>query len=325
MKKRLPKKKKKAFLPRFLVLLISSCFLLFLFWKVYGALSESVWDGEHQLNIVFDSRPTVVASFSPAQDKLVLLLVPDKTFVETAHGYGQYRLEAIWELGKLENRPALLAESCQGGLGLVIDGFVGDQRENLVLPTSGEGQEKQVQKKLLGTFFQLVKKRKATNLTRWDLVRLFWQMGKVRFDKVSLIDLGQTSALLPTTLPDGSSGFKIDQNRLDTILARFFQDEKIITEGISLEVVNATDHFGLAAQGARLVANLGGRVISLKDSQEKKSQCQIKSLKEEKDSYTLKRLAKVFGCRSETGSLGDSRAEAVLILGNNYWQRLNEK
>ncbi len=325
MKKHLPKKKKKRVSLRYLLWAILLVFLFGLGWRAYCGLTRSIWDGRNQVNLVFAGQPTLVASFSPLQGSLGILLISDRAYIKTTHGYGQYRIEKIWELGELEGRPELLAESVQESLGLVIDGWIGSQENKMVFSFPEEEKEKRIKKTILDCLFQLIRKKKKTNLTRWDLVRLWWQIRGVRFDKITIIDLEKTSALLPLALPDGTSGFEIDQNRLDSFITRYFQDEQIKEEDFSLEIVNATSHSGLAAQGARVVANLGGRVIAMSDRDLKINTCEIKSRREERGSYTFKKLMKVFDCQANPEDLEDSRAGVMIILGEDYWQKLEEK
>lgn len=318
MKKRLPKRKKRFNNIRFTFYVIILLILIGTGWRIYGALTKSVWDGRNRVNLVFATQPVFIASFSPGLESLSLLLIPDGTYVETTHGYGKYRIEAIWELGELEGREGLLAESSQEYLGLPVDGWVGDEKEKIQ-------SEKQAKGIILNSLFQLIKGRDETNLTRWDLVRLWWQIKRVRFDKIYLIDLADSSAIISITLPDGTAGFELDPARLDRIIAKYFQDEKIREEGLALEIVNATSHPGLAAQAARIVSNIGGRVIAVGDWDLRNEECEVRSKKDKARIYTLVKLMKVFNCQFGGEDLGDSRAEAVIILGEDYWERLNEK
>jgi len=318
MKKRLPKRKKRFNNIRFTLYTIILLVLLGTGWRIYGALTKSIWDGKNRLNLVFAARPVFIASFSPGLERLSLLLIPDGTYVETTHGYGKYRIEAIWELGELEGREGLLAESSQEYLGLPVDGWVGGGKWEV-------GNEKGAQALILNYLFQLIKGRDETNLTRWDLARLWWQIKKVRFDKIYLIDLADSSAIISITLPDGTAGFELDPARLDRIIAKYFQDEKIREEGLALEIVNATDHLGLAAKAARIITNIGGRVVAVSDWDLRGEECEIRSGKKGLESYTLKKLMKVFDCQFGGEDLGDSRAEAIMVLGESYWERLNKK
>jgi hypothetical protein len=126
-------------------------------------------------------------------------------------------------------------------------------------------------------------------------------------------------------LPDGTSGFELNQARLDRIIAKYFQDEKIREEGLALEVVNATNHSGLAARAARIISNMGGRVIAMRDWDLRNEKCSLRSGQKNLSSYTLKKLVKVFDCQFDGEDLGSSRAEMIIILGEDYWRELNKK
>lgn len=318
MKKRLPKRKKRFNNIRFTLYAIIFLVLIGAGWRIYGSLAQSIWDGRNRVNIVFATQPVFIASFSPHLGSLSLLLIPNETYIQTTHGYGKYRIETIWKLGELEDRESLLAESSQEYLGLPVDGWVGGGKEEIQ-------NEKQAKGLILNRLFGLIKGRDETNLTRWDLVRLWWEIRGVRFDKIYLINLTETSAITVVTLPDGTTGFELDTSRLDGIIAKYFQDEKIREEGVVLEVANATNYPGLAAHAARIISNVGGRLISVRDWSLRSKECEVRSKKEKVGSYTLGKLMKIFDCKASGEDLGDSRAEAVLILGENYWEKLNKK
>jgi len=51
-------------------------------------------------------------------------------------------------------------------------------------------------------------------------------------------------------------------------------------------------------------------------------QCQIKSEKKYKNSYTVRKLSHVFDCQWEGEPMAEQRANLVLIVGKSYWEKL---
>jgi len=114
------------------------------------------------------------------------------------------------------------------------------------------------------------------------------------------------------------------------LVNQLFKDEKIVQEDLAIAVLNGTTHFGLARKAARLITNIGGQVVEVGNIENLKSQilnlkCEIRSPKRLKNAYTIQKLMRAFDCRWGGEDLADHRAEAILILGEDYWSRLNER
>lgn len=316
MVKTIKKKKKRKWLFLVFVLFLLSA-LFFLVFKIYCSIGRSLWDGKSQFNLAVNSQPVTIVSFDCQEKNINILKIPDGTFIETVHGYGPYRIESVYKLGEIKGVGGqLLADSLQEYFGLNIDGFlIGDK-----LPQEQSG----LKNFLLNQFFTSLRSRGKTNLSRWDQLRLWWQVKMVRGDKINLIDLSQTSASQEVDLPDGSRAMKIDQERLEKIINQFFFDKKIKEEDLAVSVFNKTGHLGLANKAARIIDNIGGRVVQVSNQKQETqdNRCQIKSEKKYKKSYTVEKLIKIFDCQWLEEKLPDQRAQVNLYLGEDYWSKL---
>lgn len=254
------------------------------------------------------------------KEEINLMVVPENTFVESIHGYGRYRLEAIYQLGELEGRKdgELLTGTLQEVLGAPIDGYIFMQE-----PIDGQSPAKWGQSLIK----KIVCREKSTNLIWWDWLRVCWQTRKIRQDKIKIIHLEQTGVLKEVTLSDESKTLEIDAEKIDEISGNFFKDPQIRLENLAVAVLNGTDHPGLASKGARLITNIGGRVIKVGDAEQKTSQCKIKvqsSLRKPKN-YTARKLQKIFNCQLEEEDLTDYRVDILLLLGEEYWEKLTKR
>lgn len=263
--------------------------LIFLGIKFARFFSKSVWDGKNRINLVLIGEKPALFSLNPPQKEGLFFFLPPETFIEVAHGYGQYRIGAIPKLGELEGYGGgrLLGESVENTLEIPIDGF---------LSTPGFSQDN-IKRFLLASFkFSL--KKGETNLSKWDLLRLWWQVEKTRREKIISSDW-------------------------EKITPSLFKDSKIRQENYSLAVLNATSHLGLASKAARLIENIGGRVIKIGETENKEGA--VESKKELKESYTVKKLEKIFNYqwREKTGE--DFGADIVLVVDENYWKKVGGK
>jgi len=301
-----------------LLILVFLLFFLVAGYRVYLSFSKSVWDGKNRINLVFCQPQIFIFSLNDPEQEAVVLFLPSQTFIEVIHGYGQYRAEAVYQLGEIENHRGgeLLADSLQESLGIPVDGFAAIS--NFQFPIS-----KDKPKDGILAAFRLLLKGGQTNLTKWDLLRLWWEFRKIRQDKVVVVELEKTGVLAKTILPDGSEGFEIEPEKTEKIAQEILKDQKIRQEDLTIAILNGTSHSGLAEKGARIIKNIGGRVVEMGNTENGK--CQIRGEKKFKKSYTVKKLMEIFRCQWGGEDLGSHRAEVILILGEDYWKRLTEK
>ncbi len=316
-------KKRKIFL--FLFSLIVFSFLSVFVFKFFVSIRKSLWDGKSRFTLVISVDPVIITSFNPEDKSLSNLLLPEKTFIETIHGYGPCRAEAIYRLGELNHQGAnLLSGSLESYFGLPIDAYVFNHK----IDNSYSYQSASDFKKFLDKKLSLASK-KETNLTAWDLIRLRWINRQVRIDKIEIIDLAQTRAIEQISMPDGSLAVKIDSQRLELVIGQYFADGQIKKEDLTIAVLNGTKHSGLANKLANLIKNIGGRVIRVGEVDLTESpddfddvKCVIKTAKKYKNYYTVQKLINIFDCQWEGDETINERSSVVIIVGDKYWRML---
>ncbi len=285
-------------------------------FKVFQLVRRSLWNGRDRINFVLKGEETILASFEPNQENLSLILIPNQTLLEVCHGYGKYKVEAIPGLEKLEKREALLAESAQESLAVPVEGWIG--------MSNVKCQMSNVKEKILCEMGNQIFQKKITNFSRWDLARLWWEIKKVKAGNVEILDLGKLNVLTQSKLPDGTVVFEIDSSILDPLIQKYFSDLAFKQEGFSIEVLNGTTHLGLAEKGARILSNLGGEVVWVGNSEAGSEKCVVGSGKNKKETYTVRKIIKIFGC-SWQEKKEEGKTEITVILGENYWQKLSQK
>jgi hypothetical protein len=287
---------------------------------------QRIWDGKNKINIVFIGSKVFVFSLDPQEKKAIILFLPPKTFLETVHGYGDYPLESVYKLGEQEGWSGgeFFASSLQENLRVPIDGYV----------LISDFEEKNLNSKprdfILKCFGDLFFRKNTSSLKRGDIFFLWFKVKKVRQDKISPVNLEKLDITEKIILPDGTEGFKINPQKFKKVALVFFKDAQIRQENLEIAVLNSTSYSGLATRVADLIENIGGRVVEVGEAENLKSQmsnlkCQIRSKKELKKSYTLRKLEKVFGCQWQEEEAGDYRGDLVLIIGEGYWKMLKEK
>lgn len=297
-----------------IAILLLLCGLTF---KSIQILRGSFWDGTSRINFaIAGGEQVALASFGPWEKELIFLIIPKGTQIEVIHGYGKYRVESIATLEKLEKRRGLLAESLQENLGVSVGGWIKMEDRDWKMEVGKEELLGELQEQILGSG--------ETSLSKWDLTRLWWQVRKIRFDQVKNIDLGKISVLTSVRLADQTQVWEIDKASLDFRIQKLFTESRIREENLGVEVLNGTSHPGLGERGARLITSFGAEVILVGNNEEKRENCSIRSATSLKNSLTIEKIGKIWGCRWEEKK-EEGRAEITVILGEDYWQKLNQK
>jgi hypothetical protein len=253
-------------------------------------------------NLVVNSPDVRLVSISTG-GRAVVVVVPEDFYVtQVAHGYGQYRVSKIYSVGELDHRGGkVLKDSVAGLLGVPVDSFVQSPRPF----------------KDLRSFFvdwQFIFSDKS-DIGIWDRVRLVHAIMFMRFDKIETIDLSNHTNEI--TLADKTKAEFLSSSEIDYFLNDLFAERIIEQENLRVSVVNSTDVSGLGSMAGRILENIGLLVISVESRQAPVSQCIINSSEKLENSLTVKRIAKIFDCRTDV-SQGNGRSDVEVVIGTDY-------
>ena len=249
---------------------------------------NSIWDGKSRLAVVEQNREGLrTILILPEQDRLLQINIPVDLVVQVPFDYGQYQVSKVFELGQLEQVGGkLLTQTVQDLLGVETAGFkVGAQ----------------------------------TNLTWLDKLRWYYQVW-FSIEKRIDFDLANTSGVLKVTLRDGNQAYEAREVLIDEMINLELFDQRVVKEGLSLSVVNATGVNGVASKIARILTNLGGEVslITNQDNQLDRSKVVVKD-KDLIKTETVKGVTRLLDVdRVEVGQTGEFRAEVVVVIGKDY-------
>ncbi|MCR4305720.1 MAG: LCP family protein [Candidatus Daviesbacteria bacterium] len=283
---------------------------LFSPWKLsVKAERNYIWDDKFNINLLLRTNQTSIFSYNPTEKKIVILNIPDETFLEVPKGFGFWQLRAVDKLGG----DTLLVDTLRNFLGIPIDGFL-DFSGPGISKSAVEIVEELRQNPFSG--FNLMPSLK-TDLTLWELVRLKLSITGVRFDKVAEISLDKQKILNKETLPDGTEVLTADPVKLDSVLVNLV-DPAFTFEHKAIAIWNATNRPLLAQKAARLITNMGGNVIITSNAEEKLKKTTVYGEK----SASLKRLKQIFALddkiSSSSANLEFSRAEINIFLGEDF-------
>lgn len=297
-------------------------------WQTEVGKKKYTWDGKLAINLVIqntstpiqsgstDSKALSLLSYIPSEKKIVITNLPPNLMVEVPSGGGKWQLSSVFQLG----------ESNKKGEGIIflrktVSAFLGVGVDGVLEFTKGDSIESFRKE---ANIFELISNIKS-DLTLWEILKLKYALSSVRFDKVKTLDLSDLSILDKEVLADGTKVLGYDPVKVDSIVSNF-ADPLISQEHLSIAVFNATQKPLLAQGAARLVANLGGNVIVVSNTDKKTAKSYVLG----KTSQTQNRLIQIFdlaGCTndkkcdkispSELGIVSD-RADLIVVLGDDW-------
>ncbi|MBI2337587.1 LCP family protein [Candidatus Daviesbacteria bacterium] len=292
---------------------------LFQPWKESGIQKKYIWNGEFNINLLIRTSAVTLLSYNPKQEEIILIDIPEETFLEVPYGFGMWQLRAVYGLGQAQkdlggNR--LLVDTVTSFLAVPVDGFL-DFSAFQPQKSPAEIVEMLRKDPIFGLNFLSNLK---TDMTLWELFKLKLSLSAVRFDKVKQLDLSNLNVLSQEKLPDGTPVLTADTIRLDSVLPDL-ADPVIASEHKTIAVFNATDHPQLAGKWARLISNLGGNVIITANAKARLKSTQVTG----EQSLTLKRMQQIFGSGGKINSLDEdlafSRAQINLFVGEDLVNR----
>ncbi len=279
---------------KFIFFWILAAFFLLLCWgiaKIRPGLRGSSLRPFSRINFVLLDAQKQSLLLSLGEGKGEILFLPADLEVSVPGGFGIYRLGKIYSLGELEKRgEELLADTLRANFEAAIFGSFYDQgksREEYLKNPSGLFGE--ICRRVLGGQIK-------TSLKGYDLLVFCRRAVGLAKERVSVGELAKAD----------------------------FADRRISEEGLSLEVLNATDHNNLALETAGFLEKAGGRVVRSADAPQTQAECEIRVKEEAVLSYTLSWIKRFFPCPVVLGQEG-SRADISLFLGENYWKKWGEE
>ena len=277
--------------------------------KVVGVVRGSVWDGSGHINIAVDNGDIHIWSLEPQDKHLTKVIIPSNVYLLVS-SYGSYRAGAVGRLSLLENKDGqLLIEAIAGSLGVSVDA--------VIIRKEGRVNSIELDKTFgfagIGTIaFAAGQVSVYTNLTLYDMLRLWLLSFTLRKEAIEIVDLANSQAVSKITLPDNTEGLSVDRERFGHVAQKYFLDTRLANENLTIEIVNGTKTEGLANQLAFVLTNIGGTVIATGKSEVREEKTKIVT---KVKSYTSSRIAKITGGDVLLEQPKEGRADILVVLG----------
>lgn len=290
---------------------------LFSPWKLSTNQQRNyIWNGEFNINLLIRTNSVSLFSYNPKDRKVVIVNIPDETYLEVPSGFGKWQLRAIYDLGQSQKGlggDQLLKKTLIEFFAIPIDGFL-DFGGSFKTKSASELLDSLKKNPFAGL---TLLSNLQTDLTLWELIRLQAGISSVRFDKIRELNLTELNVLDKENLLDGTQVYISDPVKLDSVLSDLV-DPAISLEHKTIAVLNATNRPQLAQKAARLITNLGGNVIITANAQKTLPKSRLIG----EQSKTLQRLQQIFDLGDKINTkdegLESFRAQINLLLGEDY-------
>lgn len=275
-------------------------------------LGNSSWDGKSSLGIAVNWRPGAILIFQPEPKRLVLAKFGEDLYFATGDPHNP-----------VQDLASLFGADDSGRLIQVLSSVARIPVKNYLLFR----QETSADKENLQEFFKKFasgltpltlltgsweRDIKDTNLTRRDLISLWWQVKTLSVDDLSLVDFGASEKLV---LADNRTVLGVDSVSLQRAIGQYLENRKLVDERIGVSVQNASGLAGAGRLAADFVASVGGNVKRLETVAGPVAKSQIVT---NNTSYTAQYLAKIFECGIKTVPGADG--EITVVVGADFAQ-----
>ncbi len=262
------------------------------------------FSSSERFNLVVTSpEKTAFLSLDPDSKKATIIDFPTDLYItDVAHGYGQYPLSKVYEVGELDKRGGtVLSDTVSTYLGVPVNGYIrlaGFSPQNLKASIVSPG-------------FIL---NPNSNVNLWDRFLLAKEFFNLRFDRIKTIGLSKRTE--PLMLADGSTVKVFLEEDLDNILGGVFAEEPILKEGMRVQIINTTETPGLGNAFARIISSIGAVVIDVTTSEQNFAGCKIEASEKMLKSKTVSRISEIMGCQTKKND-DTGRADVIVYLGQD--------
>lgn len=270
------------------------------------------WEGRSAFTIVLATQPVSVLVYNPSAKQLTLVKLNDDLYVES---------------GDLNAPLVKLSEIVKNGgpnLTRVTSTVLRAPVLNYVFFEDRQSVDEQNFEKVFVGFASLASPFKIftlklgvenTNIAQIDLFRLWWQVKSLGTHNLNLVDAGDLGEEI--VLSSGDKIMGVDDVSLYELFSKYTENQKILEEGLEIDVVNASGSLEDGKLAENFVSTTGARVVdvSFAETLSPKTVIEVGA-----DSYTASYLAKIFDCDIKSSASLDP-GKIRVVLGQDFTQK----
>lgn len=277
----------------------------------------SKWDSKSSFVAALSTTPASLLIVQRDPKRIVFFTLDEETYLTTGNSQ-----QPIAKLSSVvdKNEGAQLAKVLTFAYRANIDSYVTFSEEQKIDKETTQKWFKQYAS-ILTPFSILTKgisgEVKDTNITRIDLLKLWWQVKGFSIKSLDFVDLSQYKEEMLAF--DNQKVLGIDDVVLHQLIKKYLENLEIEKENLKIKVSNSTDVLGAGQLAADFITSIGGSVVEINSSTSALSKTFIRA--EDKNSYSAKYLANIFGCGINGASEKEEGADITLVVGQDFVAR----
>ena len=161
---------------------------------------------------------------------------------------------------------------------------------------------------------------KDTNITRIDLLKLWWQVKGLSVENVKLTDLQEYKEEIITA--DNKKVLGVEEESIRLLMGEYLENRYLDQKNIDIEIINGSKVLAAGDLAADFAASFGFQVTNLEQSTDLSQQTKI--IADDKGSYNVSYLAQIFDCDIVTGQNEAKDGKITVVIGRDFALRYFE-
>ena len=273
---------------------------------------KSAWDGKSPFVSTLETSPPSIFVFQKDPKRLAVFKLDENAFLVTAGREGLQKTGDIFEKENGEKVARVLALN----FGVDIENFVSFDEKVAA--------EKQSLENLFRNFESFVTPFKIiggdygsgienTNITRIDLLKLWWQLKDVSAEKLELVELAPFKEEIITK--DNKKVLGVEEKSIRLKISKYLENRYLDQEKTNVEIVNGSKMPDALQLAADFASSTGFSVTQAEQSSQISEKTQI--VAKDKNSYNVSYLASILDCDIVSESNGQG-ADLTVVIGRDF-------
>lgn len=287
------------------LLLILVAILIGLTLAIYNLRTVN-WNGKDPLTVAVTQAngDIQLVQLRPANNEIVVLVLPGSTQINAARNLGSWKLKSIWELGvneKLEG--TLLTESITHSYKFPVTYWLSDKENKFDF----------LDPKLIN-ISRIIGSSINSNLPSGDRLRIYLFALRTKSYKRIREDVAEYPYLKNEILTDGEKGYVLTGNTSQKLFS-YFADPDIVEQAITISIVDGSGRGGVAKLLGDLMEVLGAKIASIKSIPVNDLDCLVSG----NNPRIVAKISKLLGC--EVKDAEDSAIDVTIEFGKIFADR----
>lgn len=274
--------------------------------------NQSDWDSKSPFISILKTSPPSVFIFQKDPERMAVFKLDENAYLATS---GR---------GVLQKTSDIFTKEDGWKIANTLSLNLGVDAEKYVLFDEKVPAEKDSVRNLFKNFASIIaplkiaagaydKQIQNTNITRIDLLKLWWQLKGVSVDKLELIELAPYNEEIITAENKKVLGMGEESIRLK--MSQYLENRYLDQEKANIEIINGSNATGALKLAADFASSAGYSVTQTEQSSQISEKTRI--IAKDKDSYNASYLASIFDCDIVSEQNGQG-ADLTVVVGRDF-------